>query len=211
MNNKLKLIDFEKAKNEIIREIATSKDFHNVVKHICYKNGFVNHIDIIEDVKQEVIEKLLKKDAELIYEWYCDNPKRPFAVALGIAKKQFLKHPTMIGYNKHSFGEYINFASNLKNKNDSEFTLDIKESMVFVPKFVESGNAEELSENDENNTHVLSYFLSFLSVEDREFIYFIMDKDITKGKFTKEYKIKKEEVFEKIRQIAKEKNIKIIF
>lgn len=201
----MKLIDFEKAKNEIIREIAESQDLQNVVRHICYKNGYSDHTKVIEDVKQEVIEKMLKKDAETIYNYYVDDPKRPFALALGIARKQFLKHPTLIGYNKQSFGEYISFTSNLK-KNFSVIESD----KSYKPNWQNTGESEE-ENDDSDNEHIIYYLMQFLEENEKEFLINEMDKSITKGKYSKEYKAEKERIFNKIRQIAKDQKIKLIF
>lgn len=201
MNN-LKIIDFDKAKNEIVREIAESTDFHNVVRNICRKNGFNNDFSIIEDIKQEVIEKMLKKDSEQMYDWYCDNHKRPFAIAYGIARKQFLKHPSLIGYNKHSFGEYISFAGNLKNKDAVEVNINKSE----IPTWQDTGDAEDFTDTEEPE-HVIYYLISFLQDDEKDLILFELDKTQTKGKHKKEYKEKRAVIFEKLRQIAKEKNI----
>jgi len=200
----LKLIDFEKAKNEIIREIAESRDFHNVVKHICYKNGYSGNTQIIQDIKQEVIEKMLKKDAEEIYTWYVDEPKRPFAVAYGIAKKQFLTHPTLVGYNKQSFGTYISFTSNLK------MNFEITDTdRAYLPQWVDTAGDEENDINEQQ--HIMLTLMEYLTPPEVSFLKFIMNKDITKGKYTKDFRDTKEKLFEKIRQIAKAKNIKVIF
>lgn len=200
----MKLIDFEKAKNEIIREIAESKDFHNVVKNICYKNGYGSNTQIIDDIKQEVIEKMLKKDAEEIYNWYVDDAKRPFAVAYGIAKKQFLTHPTLIGYNKQSFGTYISFTSNLK------MNFEINETdRVYIPLWQYTAGKEENDINEQQ--HIMLTLMEYLTNSEKSFLKFIMDNSITKGKYTKDFRETKEKLFQKIRQIAKEKNIKVIF
>lgn len=204
----MRLIDFDRAKNEIIREIAESDDFHNVVRHICFKNGYTNYSRLIEDIKQEVIEKMLKKDSEDIYNMYVENRKRPFAVAYGIAKKQFLKHPKLKGYNKHSFGEYISFTSNLKNQynNDLEFH---DTTLAYLPDWQDSANANELEEQP--TQHIMTYLMGFLEPDEVELLTYEMDKTKTKGKYTKEYREKKQKIFEKIRQIAEDKNIKIVF
>lgn len=201
----MKLIDYDKAKNEIIREIAESQDLHNVVRNICYKNGFSDHSQLIEDVKHEVIEKMLKKDAKQIYDWYCENNKKPFAIAYGIAKKQFNVHPTIVGYNKQSFGTYISFTSNLKFNfqvlgNDASYTQ----------KWQDDIDTDDDRDADADDANVIERIFEYLEPDEVAFLQHVVD-DTTKGKYVKEFKEKKEKLFEKVRQIAKEKNIKILF
>ncbi|WP_099369851.1 hypothetical protein [Sphingobacterium sp. 1.A.5] len=210
MSRKLKLIDFDKAKNEIVREIAETQEFKNIIKYVCWKNGYSNRSQILDDVRNEVIEKMLKKDSEEVYNWYVDDPRRPVKVMFGIAKKQFLKHPKLIGYNKHSFGEYISFTSNLKFFDDDEM-YGIEEKDFYIPEWQESGDSEHLSEENEGEQHVLYYLMSFLPEADKNILLFELDKNEKKGKYTKQHKEEKERIFQQLRDIAKEKNIKIIF
>lgn len=204
MSKKIRLIDVDKAKNEIIREIYQSEDFHMVVRHHCFRNFFTDKTKIVEDIKQEVINQLLKKDAELLYEWYLINPKKPFAVCLGILKKMFLKKPNYQDYNKHSFGQYISFTSNLTQQS-GDFDL-LETDSVTTLEVNDQGELVEVKKE-----HILYYLMSFLTPEERELLEFELDKSITKGKYRKEYREQKEQIFEKLRQIAKEKNIKVIF
>ncbi|WP_313235715.1 hypothetical protein [Sphingobacterium multivorum] len=199
----MKLIDYDKAKNEIIREIAESNDFHNVVRNICRKNGFTEHSDLINDIKHEVIEKMLKIDSKIIYEYYCDNHKRPFAIAYGIAKKQFNVHPTIIGYNKQSFGTYISFTSNIKNNfevlgNDAQYR----------PKWQDDVNIDDDRNDDADDLSNFDIVYQYLESDEKEFLKFVMDESITKGKYTKEYKEQRQKIFDKIKSIFKEKKLK---
>ena len=204
MSKKIRLIDIDKARNEIIRELYESADFHMVVRHHCFNNFYTDKSKIVEDVKQEVIAKMLKKDPELIYEWYLINPKKPFAVALGILKKIFLKKTKYENYNKHSFGQYITFTSNLKQQS-GDFDL-LETDKIIEYEVLDNG---EVVEKDKE--HILFYLMSFLEPHEREVLEFELDKSVTKGKYRKEYKEQKELIFSKLRKIAIEKNIKIIF
>lgn len=198
-------IDLNKAKNDIISELATNTEFHYVVRHILFKNGVTDNTQLVDDFKQEIFEKLLKKDAQQIYDWYCDNDKRVFAVGMGIAKKMFLTNPKYVGYNKHSFGEYMKFTSNLFDKIDMSV---IYEDNTITPKWQDSGDCEDdYLENDDQ--HVIHTLITLLPDDDKVIMLNELDTSNMSGKYSKKYKAEKLRIFEDIKRIAIEKRIKI--
>lgn len=195
------LIDLDRAKNEIIREISSSSEFLIKIKNLIKRNGFKNNNgQVYEDIIQEVVLKSLEKDSFEVYELYIypkkNGDNRVLGYMLGIAKMLLLDHPK--GYSNHNISTKLKHMSNLKEDNDVFGSCTV----TYSPEYGE----EENEEYDEQK-HALYQFFQFLDEDEKEFLLNDMDRTITRGKYTREYSEQKEIIFEKIRQIAKDKKI----
>ena len=205
MSKKSKLIDLDKAKEQIVTEIISSSEFKRKLKFHAFKAGITTKSKILEDVMQEIAMKSLEKDSEFIFDLYC-NPKkngdnRVFAYMLRMGVMMMLDHPQ--GYSNHNITTKIKHMSNLKSDDVDVFEISEKDK-IELPTWIDEGDAEVEQENEQ---HIMRYLMQFLEPSEVEFLELEMNKDITKGKFKQEYKIEKERIFEKLRQIAKNKKL----
>ncbi len=198
----MKLIDLDKAKSEIIREIAQSNEFIAKCKNTIYKRQITEYTGIIDDLIQEVVQIALKRDSADIYDMYL-NPKkngdnRVLGWMLGILKMQFRKHPS--GYTNHNLLSKLYWTSNLNDKfRENDINFGDLTSQVYTPLWIYTGNAED-------DVNIDSYKAKFekickkLTQKEIDLLHFIMSSD-KKGKYTKKYQEEKEALFEKIRNL----------
>lgn len=196
----MKLIDLDKAKSEIIREIAQSNEFIGKCKNICYKRQLTENTGIIDDLIQEVVQIALKRNSEDIYNMYL-NPKkngdnRVLSWMLGILKMQFRKHPT--GYTNHNLLSNVFWSSNLNDKFKESDSIPA-ESQQYTPLWTLTGEAED-DVNIDRYKAKFEKICKKLSPQEVDLLHFIMSNEKT-GKYSKKYKEEKEVLFEKIRQL----------
>lgn len=123
--NKLTLIDYDKAKSQILTELYLSTEFKNKIRKVIVDKQVESLKNLYEDVVQEVMIELSKKDAQYLFEEYVKNRGNIMALAITIAKSFFRKNPAYPDYPNKSIVHRINFHSTMNGKADWVSPVDI--------------------------------------------------------------------------------------
>lgn len=198
----------EEKRNKIILDIFNNYKFLNVLKRVAEKNGWTAKSKVQEDLLQDIMLKMLEKPTSKIIEWYEDNEERPLRIAIGILKKSFLTNNKLEGYNKHSFGTYMAFTSNLGNKGGKKGNNYLGEDEG--DEYYDTLSTVINEDVEDNSIHIINYLKNYISEEDEEFIDKILSGEKIKGQYSRAFKDNKDRIFEELRQIAKEKNYKFL-
>src|SRR5690606_4928526 len=83
--DKITLIDYDKAKKQILTELAYSTEFKNKIRKVVRDYGYDNLKNNLGDIMQEIFIELGKKDAEYIFKQYVKNPNS--MIALGRSRE----------------------------------------------------------------------------------------------------------------------------
>ena len=122
---KLGFIDYEKARDQILTDLALSREFKNKVRYIIvtrqYESLKLNYDDII----QEVFIELYKKKPQYIYEQYIKNSGNIMAIALTIVKTFYKINPDYPDYPNKSIVHRLNFHSSALGRADWISPVDI--------------------------------------------------------------------------------------
>lgn len=124
-NDKITLIDYSKAKRQILNELAYSTEFKNKIRKVVKDYGYDNLKNNLEDIMQEIFVELGKKDAEYIFNQYVKNPNSMIALGITICKSFFRINPKYPDYPNKSIVHKINFQSTASGKADFISPVDI--------------------------------------------------------------------------------------
>ena len=188
-------------KNNIITELFNSGLIQEKISGMCYRNFISRDTYIQEDILQEVFFHVSKVPVETVIEMYEDNPSRLIGLSVRIIAWKGLS-----GLNntklqpKHSVAKHILFASNLNRAMPLSLNgNENKQEYLFIEKNCLGDDAD-----------IWATFESELNEEDLAFLEtFIFNK--AKGRNRKEVKKKYECIVDKIKAIAKNRNLKIKF
>lgn len=122
---KLGFIDYEKARDQILTDLALSREFKNKVRYIIvtrqYESLKLNYDDII----QEIFIELYKKEPQYIFDQYKKRPGNIMALALTIAKSFFKINPEYPDYPNKSIVHRLNYHSTALGRADWVSPVDI--------------------------------------------------------------------------------------
>lgn len=119
------LIDFDKAKKQILSELAYSTEFKNKIRKVIKDYGYDNLRNNQSDIMQEIFIELGKKDSEYIFRQYVKNPNSMIALGIAICKSFFRINPKYPDYPNKSIVHKINFQSTASGKADYISPVDI--------------------------------------------------------------------------------------
>ncbi|WP_166334620.1 hypothetical protein [Sphingobacterium chungjuense] len=196
VQSRLQLIDYEKAKNKIISDVITSEEFRKKVENKC-KRSKHNITDpvLIDDLIQQVAMIALSKDSELIYQMYVSPKKsgdnRMMGYLLGILRYQLMSHPD--GNPRHNMLCGIKHNSNIFSNSDGE---------------IYDCHLSEDIDPDDHQDHPIYLLMSFLDDDEKDLLINIMQYN---GAKQKNALIKHSTLIEKIRQIADDNDIDLMF
>lgn len=123
--DRITLIDYSKAKKQILNELAYSSEFKNKIRKVVKDYGYDNLKNNLEDIMQEIFIELGKKDAEYIFNQYVKNPNSMIALGITICKSFFRINPKYPDYPNKSIVHKINYQSTASGKADFISPVDI--------------------------------------------------------------------------------------
>lgn len=221
--NRLALIDYDKAKSQILTELYYSSEFNNKLKKAIVDKRKRTYKELIEDIKQEVFLELMKKDAEYIFKEYVKSPGRIIAIAITIAKTFFKVNPKYEGYPNKSIVHklesmsYLSFETG-KVVNPTDYhpeeddTLD--NSLILTDEGEVSNEMNEIKSNKETSIDILEEVKSHLTKREiqtlNNFLRYYFPVEYTINEDLPRYKEQWERnkpLMEKIRGILADKGI----
>ena len=119
------LIDYDKAKDQIITELALSSEFKNKLRKIIADRQLNALRENYDDIFNEVIIEMCKKDSEYLFKQYIKNKGNIMALALTIAKTFFKVNPKYPDYPNKSIVHKLNYQSTALEKADWISPVDI--------------------------------------------------------------------------------------
>lgn len=216
------LIDFDKAKDQILTELALSSEFKNKLRKVIADRQ-VEAIKLnYDDIYNEVFIELCKKDAEYIFNQYVKNPNSILAIALTIAKTFFKVNPKYPDYPNKSIVHKLNYQSTALDRADWISPVDIafdedSQNIDAGEVLSDSRESSDLIEGEgdleSNSIYILEAIRDQLTDKERKKLdvvlrYFNNTKTIDPERATyKQIKKTHKELIEKIKNLISERGI----
>ena len=122
---KLTFIDFDKAKEQILTELFLSTEFKNKIRKVIVDRQVQNLSVLYEEVMQEVMVEMTKKDGEYLFNQYIKSRGSIMALAITIAKSFFRTNPAYPDYPNKSIVHRLNFHSTITGRADWISPVDV--------------------------------------------------------------------------------------
>lgn len=209
--SRIVFINYEKAKNQIITDIATSVEFKNKVRHIAFKNSVTDKSGLLEDVIQEVLLQLLKMDGEKMFNEYAKNPNYILGIALVIAKRAFMSNVKNPDYPKHSFIKSVKHTSTYNS------FIEVNHTDAYEGEsWTENPNSIVLDETDmydnlfeEDKPTAIQMICEYLEEDEVDYLNDFMNNLASSGYVSVKERAYREVLFAKIKDIAELHNINV--
>lgn len=162
-------------KNNIVTKIYFDEEFKVKIRGMMYRNNISINTQIDKDVVAEVIIHLMKIDTKVLFEAYCEDYSRIFALSVTIAVRCGFSKMNKEIHQNASVAKQILYKSNLNSGSflcTNDEMIHNGEDKFYLPQPEDSDLWQKIRDN--------------LTIEQNQFLDFLLDKVLQK-KYSQSY------------------------